>query len=83
MRPRANNYGKVKRKETQTSHKLSEGRVTGYTNGIGFLGYALGENNEDLKALVGAAKEFAGPDSYSRLATVNCSAGVCNTDCAS
>lgn len=38
-----------------------EGRITGYTNGIGFLGYAVGENNEDVKALIGAAKEFAGP----------------------
>ena len=38
-----------------------DGRITGYTNGIGFLGYAVGENNEDLKALIGAAKEFASP----------------------
>src|SRR5688572_29431649 len=38
-----------------------EGRITGYTNGIGFLGYAVGDNNEDLKALIGAAKEFPGP----------------------
>ena len=38
-----------------------EGRITGYTNGIGFLGYAVGENNDDLKALIGAAKEFQGP----------------------
>ena len=38
-----------------------EGRITGYTNGIGFLGYAVGENNDDLKALIGSAKEFAGP----------------------
>ena len=38
-----------------------EGRITGYTNGIGFLGYAVGENNDDLKALIGASKEFAGP----------------------
>ena len=38
-----------------------EGRITGYTNGIGFLGYAVGENNDDLKALIGAAREFAGP----------------------
>jgi predicted N-acetyltransferase YhbS len=37
------------------------GRITGYTNGIGFLGYAVGESNDDLKALIGAAKEFAGP----------------------
>ncbi len=38
-----------------------EDRITGYTNGIGFLGYAVGENNEDVKALIGAANEFAGP----------------------
>jgi len=38
-----------------------DSRITGYTNGIGFLGYAVGENNEDLKALIGAAKEFPGP----------------------
>ena len=38
-----------------------EGRITGFANGIGFLGYAVGENNDDLKALIGAAKEFAGP----------------------
>ncbi|HKO62721.1 MAG TPA: GNAT family N-acetyltransferase [Pyrinomonadaceae bacterium] len=37
------------------------GRITGYANGIGFLGYAVGETNDDLKALIGAAKEFAGP----------------------
>jgi len=38
-----------------------DSRITGYTNGIGFLGYAVGKNNEDLKALIGAAKEFPGP----------------------
>lgn len=36
-------------------------RITGYTTGISFLGYAVGESNEDLKALIAAAKEFAGP----------------------
>ena len=36
-------------------------RITGYANVIGFLGHAVGENNEDLKALIGAAPEFAGP----------------------
>jgi len=36
-------------------------RITGYANVIGFLGHAIGENNEDLKALIGAAPEFAGP----------------------
>lgn len=37
------------------------GRITGYATMIGFLGYAVGENNEDLKALIGAAKAFPGP----------------------
>lgn len=37
------------------------GRVTGYTTGIGFMGHAVCESNEDLKALIGAAVEFQGP----------------------
>ena len=37
------------------------GRISGYTTGIGFLGHAVGENNEDIKALIGAATEFPGP----------------------
>ena len=38
-----------------------EGRITGYTIGIGFIGHAVAESNEDLKALIGAATEFFGP----------------------
>ena len=38
-----------------------DGRVTGYTTGVGFFGHAVGESNEDLKALIGAAPEFPGP----------------------
>ena len=38
-----------------------DGRITGYTTVIGFFGHAVGETNKDLKALIGAAKEFAGP----------------------
>jgi len=38
-----------------------EGRITGYTTIIGFFGHAVGETNEDIKALIGAAKEFVGP----------------------
>jgi predicted N-acetyltransferase YhbS len=38
-----------------------QGRISGYTTGVGFLGHAVGENNEDLKALIGAATEFPGP----------------------
>jgi predicted N-acetyltransferase YhbS len=35
--------------------------ITGYATVIGFFGHAVGETNNDLKALIGAAKEFAGP----------------------
>ena len=38
-----------------------DGRITGYATLIGFFGHAAGETNKDVKALIGAAKEFAGP----------------------
>ena len=38
-----------------------DGRITGYTTSIGFLGHAVGESNQELKALIGAASEFSGP----------------------
>ena len=38
-----------------------DGRITGYTTVVGFFGHAVGETNKDLKALIGAAREFAGP----------------------
>ncbi|MBP5975073.1 GNAT family N-acetyltransferase [Brasilonema sp. CT11] len=34
------------------------GRVSGYASEISFFGHAVGENNEDLKALIGAAPAF-------------------------
>jgi hypothetical protein len=37
------------------------GRITGYATVIGFFGHAVGETNKDVKALIGAAREFAGP----------------------
>ena len=37
------------------------GRITGYTTRIGFFGHAIGESNDDLKALIGSAPSFAGP----------------------
>ena len=37
------------------------GRLTGYATMVGFFGHAVGENNEDLKALIGAAAAFYGP----------------------
>lgn len=38
-----------------------EGRITGYTTLVGFFGHAVAEDNEDLKALIGAAPGFPGP----------------------
>ncbi len=39
----------------------SEGRVTGYASSVAFFGHAVGETNEDMKALIGAATDFGGP----------------------
>jgi predicted N-acetyltransferase YhbS len=36
------------------------GRITGYATAIGLGGYAVGESNNELKALISAATEFAG-----------------------
>jgi GNAT superfamily N-acetyltransferase len=38
-----------------------DGRITGYTTGIAFFAHTVGETNEDIKALIGAANEFGGP----------------------
>jgi predicted N-acetyltransferase YhbS len=38
-----------------------DGRLTGYATSIAFFGHAVGETNDDLKALVGAAPAFGGP----------------------
>lgn len=38
-----------------------EGRLVGYATLIGYFGHAVAENNEALKALIGAAEEFPGP----------------------
>ena len=38
-----------------------DGRITGYTTGIAFAAHSAGETNEDLKALIAAAREFADP----------------------
>ncbi len=37
------------------------GRITGYATVVGFFGHAIGETNDELKALIGAASEFTGP----------------------
>lgn len=38
-----------------------DGRITGYTTGIGFFGHTIGESNDELKVLIGAAPVIAGP----------------------
>jgi hypothetical protein len=38
-----------------------DGRITGYATLIGFFGHAVGESNEDLKALIGTAPSVLGP----------------------
>jgi GNAT superfamily N-acetyltransferase len=38
-----------------------DGRITGYTTMVGFFGHTVGESNEELKALIGAAPSFPGP----------------------
>jgi predicted N-acetyltransferase YhbS len=38
-----------------------DGRLTGYTSGLGYGGHAVGESNDDLKALLGAKQEILGP----------------------
>jgi GNAT superfamily N-acetyltransferase len=37
------------------------GRVTGYTTALAYGGHSVGESNEDLQALIGAAEAFEGP----------------------
>jgi predicted N-acetyltransferase YhbS len=38
-----------------------QGRITGYATAIGFFAHAVGETNQDLMALIGAASNIAGP----------------------
>jgi predicted N-acetyltransferase YhbS len=57
-------------REKEVAHAIAQGtalvverggRITGYTTGVGFVGHGVGETNEDLKALIASAGEFAGP----------------------
>ena len=38
-----------------------DGRISGYASLIGFYGHAVGETNEDIKALISASTSIAGP----------------------
>ena len=55
--------GELKDAVAKSSATVGErdGRVTGYATVIGFFGHAVGESNRDVQALIGTAKEFAGP----------------------
>ena len=37
------------------------GRITGYATAIAFFGHAVGESNDDVRALIGAASALLGP----------------------
>lgn len=37
------------------------GRLTGYSTGLAFFAHSVGETNQDIEALIGAAKQFGGP----------------------
>ena len=37
------------------------GRITGYATAPAFFGHAVGETDDDIKALIGAAPAFGGP----------------------
>ena len=39
----------------------SDGKISGYTTGVGFVGHGVGESNDDLKALIASVEQFAGP----------------------
>ncbi|HEY1236292.1 MAG TPA: GNAT family N-acetyltransferase [Candidatus Binatia bacterium] len=57
---RAAQLAEAIRQETATVVE-HDSRITGYATMIGFFGHAVGESNEDLKALIGAAPAFPGP----------------------
>jgi predicted N-acetyltransferase YhbS len=48
------------KRETATVVEHAE-RITGYATSVAFFGHAVGETNEELKALIGAASSFGGP----------------------
>ncbi len=39
----------------------SDGKISGYTTGVGFVGHGVGESNDDLKTLIASVQQFAGP----------------------
>jgi predicted N-acetyltransferase YhbS len=39
----------------------TDGEITGYTTGVGFVGHGVGASTDDLKALIASVDEFMGP----------------------
>ena len=56
-------HGEVVDAVTQRTATVVEqgGRVVGYASSVGFLGHAVAEHDDALKALIGAAPSFFGP----------------------
>jgi hypothetical protein len=38
-----------------------DGRITAYASSVAYFGHAVGEANDDVRALIAAASEFGGP----------------------
>ena len=83
-------HGHDRRREVREATKKGKrprgwnmaGRITGYATLIGFFGHAVGHTNEELKALIGAAREFQVPDFCFQRAMPTCSVGVLTMACA-
>ncbi len=56
-------HGEVEDAVAHGSGRLVErdGRMTGYSTSLGFMGHAVAETNEDLEALIAASPSFDGP----------------------
>lgn len=55
--------GEVREALSQGAARVVEldGRITGYTTGVGFFTHSVAETNDGLRALITAATEFSGP----------------------
>lgn len=58
-----NRHSEVEDAVTLGSGRVVErdGRVTGYTTSVAFMGHSVAETNDDLQALIGASPSFDGP----------------------
>ena len=65
-RPGARLAGALKRQDWAIAQGVASvveraGRTTGYATPVAYFGHAVAETNDDLKALIGAARAFPGP----------------------